>query len=65
MVRQLKAAAAVAEILDSAHRTHIRQLTTACNSSSEGFGNLFWPLWLPAHTWHTLIDTYIINKNNK
>ena len=32
---------------------HIRQLTTAFNSSSRGSDNLFWPLWAPALRWYT------------
>ena len=37
-------------LIDSASRTHIRQLPTDHNSSSKGF-NTFWPLWTPVHLW--------------
>lgn len=37
--------------------TSVRQFTTTFNSSSQGFDTLCWPLRVPAHMWHSHIET--------
>lgn len=43
MAQQLKAPAALAKESACVPSTHIRQLSTFCNSSSWGYNTLFWP----------------------
>ena len=61
-VEQLIAFAALPQDLSSVASTHIRQLTTSCESSSRGSDPLLCST-VPTHRWHTYTDTHIhINK---
>lgn len=62
MAQQYRGGTALLEDLSLPPDTHIRQLTTACNSSSMESGALLWPPRVPAHT---CTDTHTHNLKRK
>lgn len=61
MAQQFRALDALAEDLSSDPNTYVRWLTNTDNSSLKGSSPLFWPFWVPAHTYvYILTQTHTL-----
>lgn len=58
IVQQLRVLTAFTKDSNADPSTHIRWLTTACDSSSKGPSILLWPPWTPLHLWYIRTQTY-------